>query len=120
MTHRFLIATVQDLFWTIEPVGQQLSKLISSTHPYQPLLNLLARNIVEICIVLESNPSTVDFTTVMPRIAELICLIILIRDYVFDSVHDEIVDSHLTQIKESLEHIVGLITSSSSVQNELV
>lgn len=118
MTDRLLISTLQDLCWALEPVGQQLPQLIQATHPYQPLLGLLERNIVEVCILLENNKSNLDFTVLTMRIAELTRLIILMRDYVFDSMDDEKVDSHLTQIKEGLEHIVGLMTPSSLMQNE--
>ncbi len=118
MTNRLLISTLQDLCWSLEPIGQQLPQLIQATHPYQPLLSLLERNIVEVCILLENNKSNLDFTVLTMRIAELTRLIILMRDYVFDSMDDEKVDSHLTQIKEGLEHIVGLMTPSSLMQNE--
>ncbi len=119
MTHRLLISTLQDLCWTLEPLGQHLPKLIQATHPYQPLLGLLERNIVEICILLENNKPTMDFTILAMRISELICFITLMRDYAFDGIADEIVDSHLTQIKEGLEHIVGLMTPTSPMQNEV-
>ncbi|MCD6045433.1 MAG: hypothetical protein K0R48_596 [Gammaproteobacteria bacterium] len=119
MTHPLLISTLQDLCWAIEPLGQQLPKLIQATHPYQPLLSLVERNIVEICILLENNKSNIDFTTVTMRIHELIPLIILMRDYAFDGIEDEIIDSHLTQIKEGLEHIVGLMIPASPLQNEM-
>jgi hypothetical protein len=118
MTNRLLISTLQDLCWALEPIGQQLPQLIQATHPYQPLLVLLERNIVEVCILLENNKSNLDFTVLTMRIAELTRLIILMRDYVFDSMDDEKVDSHLTEIKEGLEHIVGLMTPSSLIQNE--
>ena len=118
MTNRLLISTLQDLCWALEPIGQQLPQLIQATHPYQPLLGLLERNIVEVCILLENNKSNLDFTVLTMRIAELTRLIILMRDYVFDSMDDEKVDSHLTQIKEGLEHIVGLMTPASLMQNE--
>jgi hypothetical protein len=118
MTNRLLISTVQDLCWALEPIGQQLPQLIQATHPYQPLLGLLERNIVEICILLENNKSNLDFTVLMMRIAELTRLIILMRDYAFDSMDDEKVDSYLTQIKEGLEHITGLMTPSPLMQSE--
>ncbi len=120
MTDRLLISSLQDLCWALEPIAQQLPLLIHPTHPYQPLLSLLERNIVEICILLENNKSNLDFSVLTRRIAELTHLIILMRDYVFDSIGDERVDSHLTQIKEGLEHIVGLMTPSSLMQNEAV
>lgn len=119
MTNRFLISTLQDLCWTLEPIGQQLPQLTQATHSYQPLLGLLERNIVEVCILLENNKSNLDFIALTKRMDELICLITLMRDYAFDGINDEIVDSHLTQIKEGLEHIIGLMIEPSSVQNEV-
>ena len=120
MTNRLLISTLQDLCWALEPIGQQLPQLIQATHPYQPLLSLLERNIVEICILLENNKSNLDFTVLTMRIAELTRLIVLMRDYVFDSMDDEKVDSYLTQIKEGLEHIVWLMTPVLSMEKEVI
>ncbi len=107
MTYRLLITTLQDL--ALEALGQQLPHLTQPTHPYQPLLGLLERNIVEICILLENTKPNLDLTVLTVRIAELTRLIILMRDYAFDSMNDEAVDLHLTQIKEGLEQITELI-----------
>jgi hypothetical protein len=120
MTQRLLISTLQDLCWAIEPLSQQLPRLIHATHPYQPLLGLLERNIIDVCVLLENNTSSMDFTAVKLRIEELIHLIRLMRDYAFDDIADETVDSHLTQIKEGLEHIIGLMIQPLLKQNQMI
>ncbi len=109
MNHLILNAELQTICLAIERMSQQLSTLSLSPHPYQPLLFLLQRNTLEVCGVMRQDKSEGYFITSKARIQELKLFIGFLRDYAFEGVQDEKIDSHLTQIKEGLEHSLALI-----------
>lgn len=119
MTHLRLISELQDTCWAIERISKQLTTLITLNHPYQPLLRLLQRNSLEVCILLKKYHSSDQFAELTAGLSELSCLIRLMRDYAFDGIEDEQIDSHLTQIKEGLEQCLVLITDIAELETVL-
>lgn len=119
MTHLPLISELQETCWAVERISKQLTTLITLTHLYQPLLLLLQRNSLEVCILIKKHPFQDQRTELTARIPELTLLISLLRDYAFESIEDERVDSHLTQIKEGLKHCLVLITHISDAESVL-
>lgn len=109
MNYLTLNAELHTICLAIERMSQQLSTLSLSPHPYQPLLFLLQRNTLEVCGVMRQDKSEGHFITSKARIQELNLFIGFLRDYAFERVQDEKIDSHLTQIKEGLEHSLALI-----------
>ncbi len=116
MTHLRLISELQDTCWAIERISKQLTMLTTSSHSYQPLLGLLQRNSLDVCILLKKCHSRDQLAELIARIPELTRLISLMRDYVFDGMEDERVDAHLTQIKEGLEQCLALITDMAKLE----
>ena len=116
MTHLRLISELQDTCWAIERISKQLTMLSTSNHSYQPLLGLLQRNSLDVCILLKKCHSRDQLAELIARIPELTRLISLMRDYVFDGLEDERVDAHLTQIKEGLEQCLALITDIAQLE----
>lgn len=104
MVNLFFNAKLQDLVISIEKLTKQLPSLILPQHPYQLLLSLLERNSLELCYLLK-NSDTVNSHLSQNRLQELILFIPFLCDYAFDRVQDELVDSHLMQIKFILEKI---------------
>lgn len=109
MNHLLLSAELQTICLAIEHMSQQLSTLSLSPHPYQPLLFLLQRNTLAMCDIMRQDKSEGQFITSKARIQELKLFIRFLRDYAFERVQDEKIDSYLTQIKEGLEHSLALI-----------
>lgn len=124
MTHLRLISELQDTCWAIERISKQLTTLSTSSHSYQPLLSLLQRNNLEVCILLKKCHSRDQLAELIARISELTRLISLMRDYAFDGMEDERVEAHLTQIKEGLEQCLALIIDMAKldtlVQNHTI
>jgi hypothetical protein len=116
MVNLFFNAELQDLVISIEKLTKQLPSLILPRHHYQLLLSLLERNSLELCYLLK-NSDIFNSPSLQNRLCELILFIPFLCDYAFDSVQDELVDSHLTQIKFILEKISDFASVSSQSES---